>query len=674
MARYRPTSWRKRLVFSCAVLIISTGTSRAGDNETELRALIEQQGKQIQALQQQLQQVTTGIKPAAEGADGAAKDSAAAKLDDQAVKKIVADYLKDNPGAGMPPSVQTGYSTSTGFVIRSTNNPPYIKWDDECKIPFELRIRGRFQGDYYGYFPTDSRNHLTGVDTGNNTSPDFSQLEVKRLRLQFFGTAFDPDLRYWFELDGSTRGLGALAGSGVPGTNGFSTIGSNGGVGNTGAIAGGATIATVDHAVRLFSAYVAYDWHPCSSQKGCGPDCAEGTYKYVPTVSFLFGKFKPYFAFEEYCGSGNQQMVEYGMSEWFFDADDDNLLTQAAIQAKFMEDRLFLHASITNGNETQIANLQMDDLPGFNFGFWYDFGGNWNNDAKKWDLYTTPTSGGPSDLDWSRNPVARIGAMMYGAPMDRRSEFTVAELARARTLPGAPGGTSMINLLNGGGQLNNADGIGQFSADAFDSYTYEAFIAAKWRGFSILNDWWLRDLDNFRGRRFPLGNYPGNGINEPILYTSNFGTSVFPNHGIIDFGTMLQAGYFIIPKKLEIAGRWSWIRGESGNINGDGTGSTPVRANALGIRESGLVNGVQPPGTVPVGTTFRAVNGAFRHFAEANEYAIGINYYLKGQQLKWQTDVSWYNGGNPAAGGQSPAGFIPGVDGWMVRSQIQFAF
>ena len=24
--------------------------------------------------------------------------------------------------------------------------------------------------------------------------------------------------------------------------------------------------------------------------------------------------------------------------------------------------------------------------------------------------------------------------------------------------------------------------------------------------------------------------------------------------------------------------------------------------------------------------------------------------------------------------GQSPAGFIPGVDGWMVRSQIQLAF
>ena len=42
-------------------------------------------------------------------------------------------------------------------------------------------------------------------------------------------------------------------------------------------------------------------------------------------------------------------------------------------------------------------------------------------------------------------------------------------------------------------------------------------------------------------------------------------------HGLVDYGTMLQAGYFIIPKKLEVAARWSWIRGESGDINGKGT-------------------------------------------------------------------------------------------------------
>jgi hypothetical protein len=42
--------------------------------------------------------------------------------------------------------------------------------------------------------------------------------------------------------------------------------------------------------------------------------------------------------------------------------------------------------------------------------------------------------------------------------------------------------------------------------------------------------------------------------------------------------------------------------------------------------------------------------------------------------LKWQTDFSVFDGGNPAGGGVSPAGFIAGNDGWLLRTQIQLAF
>jgi hypothetical protein len=640
------TRFRKYLAITCVTLLATAGASRAADDEADLRRQLDEQAKQIQELRKMIQ--NGGVQPAAADTP---------KLDDAAVKKIVESYLKENPGAGMPPGVQTGYSTSTGFAIRSTNDPKYIQWDDDCKIPFELRIRGRIQADYYFYKTEDTFNHLTHVRNINpvnghpfNTSPDFSQLEIKRARFQFFGTAFDPNFRYWMELDGNTRGLSGLAGSGVPGTTGLSTIGSNNAAGNTGAIPGGNTITTVDHAVRLFSAYVAYDFHPCWGEKGCGPDCAPGTVPYVPTLTAIVGKFKPYFAFEEYLGSGNQQFVEYGMSEWFFDADDDNLLMQAGFQYKGMEDRLFGHLTVTNGNETQIANLQMDDLPGVNAGFWYDFGGNWNAAKKKWDLYGSSVS----DLEWSYRPVVRVGGMVDLVPMDRRSEFTPAELNRVRAVPGQPGGTTFINLLNGGNINTNAAGIGQFAVDAFDSYTYESYISGKWRGFSVLSDWWIRDLDNFRGRRAPSGAFPGNGRDQPIIYTANGVNSLFPvRHGIIDYGTMLQGGYFIVPKKWEVAARWSWIRGESGNIYGNGTFTT--------------VN-VPGPGAV------RRWNAAFDKFQESNEYAVGVNYYFHGQQLKWQTDLSWYNGGNPAAGGQSPAGFIPGVDGYMLRTQVQFAF
>src|SRR5262249_35685704 len=171
----------------------------------------------------------------------------------------------------------------------------------------------------------------------------------------------DPNLRFWFELDGNTRGLGGNQNNRVtpgaafePNTTAVSPIG--GGV-------------TVDHAVRLFSAYVAYDFHGCASEKGCGPDCPEGTVKYAPTYTFIVGKFKPFMSFEEYMGSANAQFVEYGMTEWFFDADDDNLQTQAGTQIRALDDRFYLQATIVNPNESQFPNTLQQNYPGFNCGF-----------------------------------------------------------------------------------------------------------------------------------------------------------------------------------------------------------------------------------------------------------------------------------------------------------------
>src|SRR6202011_2868867 len=108
----------------------------------------------------------------------------------------------------------------------------------------------------------------------------------------------------------------------------------------TGGVQNGNTITTVDHAVRLFSAYVAYDMHPCGYEKGCGPDCPDGTYRYTPTLTAIIGKFKPFFSFEEVMGSPNTPLVHYGISNWFFDADDDNYLMGAGFQYKNFDDRL----------------------------------------------------------------------------------------------------------------------------------------------------------------------------------------------------------------------------------------------------------------------------------------------------------------------------------------------
>jgi hypothetical protein len=660
----------KWLAWSSAALLAAAGLSRAQDappaapapraaatqpSAADLQAQIAAQQKKIEELENMVR--SGQLRPATATADPAGDPPK--PLSDADVKKIVADYLKDNPGVGVPSGVQTGFEVGRGFVIHSAPDPKWSNWDDQCKIPFELRIRGRLQADYYFYKVTDTLNHQNGRpgnisnSPGANDTPDFSQLEVKRLRLVWEGTLFDPQLRYHFELDGNTRGLGGGAGGNFPGNVGETAVGTG--------LQGGNTNTTVDHAVRLFSAYVAYDFHPCGYEKGCGTDCPEGYYRYTPTVSAIAGKLKPMIAFEEYMGSANEQFVEYGMSNWFFDADDDNLLMAVGTQIKAFDDRLFVQALVTNGNESQFPNLQMDDLPGGNIGAWYDFGGTWNDARKRWDLYGDCIS----DIDWSCNPVVRVGGAANLVPMDRRSEFPNDELGRVRVVPGAPGGTSLLGLLGGGGINNDAAGVGQFAADAFDSYTYDAYIAGKWHGFSLYNEWWLQNIDNFRGRRLPAAAngsavFPGNGLNQPIIFTSNFGPSLFPSDtGLLTYGTQVQGGYFIIPKKLEICGRWSWIRGNSGDINGNGVAKPPTVT---------IVDSTGAKNTVFV------IPGAFHNQHEADEWAVGVNYYFYRQLVKWQTDFSVYQGGNPASGGQSPAGYIPGVDGWLVRTQIQVAF
>jgi hypothetical protein len=616
-----------------AAFLCNPGLGRAQDKDQELRALIEQQNKQIQELKKRLDNVSA-IRPAADQS----KDGASSNIDTDAVKKIVGDYLKDNPGAGQA-GATIGYSQDAGFFIRSAPDNNFLSDDGKARIPFELRFRGRIQLDYYNYKVTDRFNHLLNKPkaTQNANSvrqADFSQLEVKRLRLIWEGTAFDPDLRYHFEIDGNTRGLNAVQNNkviqsqgGASDPNGSADSGIGGG-------------ATVDHAVRLFSAYVAYDLHGNYCDTGYA-DINGNPVRYAPTLTLIAGKLKPFMSFEEIMGSANEQMVEYAMTEWFFDADDDNLLMAAGIQYKAFDDRLYVQANITNGNESQFPNTQMDNLPGFNAGFWYDFGGSWNPEKKKWNLY------GPSwaDIDYSCSPVLRVGGATNIVPMNRRSLYGDDEESRVYVVPGQPqGGTRLINLLNG----DATTPAGVHAIDEFDQYTYEVFGSFHYKGFSLTNDWFFHNENNFRTAPAGRGD---------IIYTdlsSKPKDYLFPaNHGLFDYGMVLQSGYFIVPKKWEIVARWSWIDGNSGDLFGNGHTTTT---------------------TVPgVGKVLVATD-AFHHFSEAREFAIGVNRYWHGEMLKWQTDFSVYDGGNPAGGGQSPAGFIAGSDGWMIRTQIQLAF
>ena len=223
--------------------------------------------------------------------------------------------------------------------------------------------------------------------------------------------------------------------------------------------------------------------------------------------------------------------------------------------------------------------------------------------------------------------------------MDRRTLYGDAEEGRYRA---AVGGSPLINILNG---IDPATGLtignGIHALDSFDAYTANAFIAAKWHGLSIDNEYFVRYLDNFQ--TLPAGG----GV---IYYTDYIGgtknLAQFPVNSLTDYGMILEGGCFAIPTKFEFVARWSLVCGESGNINGNGTAHTS--------------GGVQ------------TVNGAFRNYSTANEYTVGMNWYFRGHLLKWQSDVGYYFGGTPASA--TAAGFITNADGWLVRTQLQLAF
>ncbi|HEY7158625.1 MAG TPA: hypothetical protein VH575_32070 [Gemmataceae bacterium] len=656
-----------QLILALAVLYEGGRTIRAQENTDDLRKLIEvqnkrleEQQKQLEEMKQRLDSLSNGqnVQPVAAQVGGqlpeSGLDEGAPKSleprsgeeeapsptplpDRTALEKIIDNFLKERPGVGMPNGVQTGFEAGQGFYIRSAPNPTYSNWQDQSRIPFELRIRGRVQLNYNFYKPTDNLNHLTGQRYEPEVG-DFSQLEVKRLRLFWEGTAFDPNLRYQFQLDGNTRGLAAIQNNRIIQTTGTPPGASFAapGIGGAASPIGGG--ATVDAGVRIFTAWVAYDFQLGARGKGCGPDCPDGTYTYHPVLTFIVGKQQPFFGFTEILGSANAQFVDFAMADWFFDADDNNMLTAAAVQYRDFDDRLFATAMITNGNDSQFPNTQMDRLPGFIAGFWYDLGGIWDAQGQRYQLWGTS----PSDLEWSPNPVMRVGGAVDLVPMDRRSIYGDDEQSRVLVSPGAPNGTRIINLLDGAASTP----AGAHAVDKFDYYAFDAWASFHWRGFSLTNEWWYRRLTGFQ--TVPAG---GN----LLIYQDGSGANaLFPGGNLTDFGTLVQGGYFVIPKKLELVARYDMIEGDSGDINGTGKFRTVVLPGVTG----------------PV----RVIDGAFRNFHQVTEIAAGFNYFFYGQLVKWSTNMAWYRGGNPAIGGQSPVGFVPGVDGWLVETQLQLAF
>jgi hypothetical protein len=118
------------------------------------------------------------------------------------------------------------------------------------------------------------------------------------------------------------------------------------------------------------------------------------------------------------------------------------MLMAITAQYRALDDRLWITSQLTNGNEAAQPNTALDATPGFINMVWYDFGGSWNEERKRWDLWGESLS----DLNYSLSPTVRVGAAANLVPMGRRSIYGDAEQSRVLTAPAGPGGTRLINL------------------------------------------------------------------------------------------------------------------------------------------------------------------------------------------------------------------------------------
>jgi len=188
---------------------------------------------------------------------------------------------------------------------------------------------------------------------------------------------------------------------------------------------------------------------------------------------------------------------------------------------------------------------------------------------------------GESDLTWSEQSLLRFGAGVAGSRVDRAGS---REFDRSRVVAS---GRSLAELLPD-------------SVEAYDILFFTLDGHWKVRGFSLIVEHHWRSLSEFSGGDVP---------------------------NLADSGLVVQGGYFVVPRRLELLARWSSVAGNSGTL------------------------------------------GDFDQ--RTHEIATGAVWFIKGSDVKYTVDVSWIDG---VPTNSSRLSLLPGDEGWLWRSQLQVGF
>jgi hypothetical protein len=189
---------------------------------------------------------------------------------------------------------------------------------------------------------------------------------------------------------------------------------------------------------------------------------------------------------------------------------------------------------------------------------------------------------GEPDLDYRMVPAWRVGMGVASSHVNRNTGLVEY---------------SQYRVVDSGALINSILPAG---VTAYDLSMFAMDSHVKYHGMSVITEYFFRSLSNFSGA---------------------------PVDNLFDHGLLIQTGFFIKPKHVELIARWSRIVGNSGS---------------LGAR-----------------------------YESADEVAGGVVWYIRGQKMKVTFDATHVNG---APINDRALNILRGDDGWLFRTQFQFMF
>ena len=238
------------------------------------------------------------------------------------------------------------------------------------------------------------------------------------------------------------------------------------------------------------------------------------------TIAIRAGKWKMPFNRARFESGRKMQLVDRGLSSVFFDINRSlgvGVITRNSVADRPVETHLALHNGFKTGAFQPVRVGELDRNVAVSGRIFSDLVGSWGKD-------------GESDLTPHSCPAVRVGAGFARTKVDRDG---LREFFRQRVVDS---GATLASILPP--EVHEYD-IAFYSVDA----------NMKYRGLSILTEYYFRQMNDFRGA---------------AVSTLN------------DHGLLVQSGVFVIPERLELAARFTRIVGNSGSLGASDASSDEV--------------------------------------------------------------------------------------------------